>query len=228
MSDELFDIVFFGILQPGKDRNMVMQNMAMLFKTDVKKLAPYFVGGRKVIKGKVNAGTAEKYQAALENVGLVIKVEPCQQAPDNSTANQTQVSQPAAIPAQNTTQPESTRADTGGITIAPVGTDVIDNPVKVAAQKIDDISFITMAEPGADIIAPPAAVAAQKIADISDITIAEAGSNVLEHPVKVAAQEIGDISDISLAEAGADIIANPKPVEKADIPDFNTLSLCSD
>ena len=75
MSEPLFDIVFFGILQPGKNKETVMQNMARLFKTDATKLAPYFAGGRKVIKGKINAAAAEKYQAALENVGLVIKLE---------------------------------------------------------------------------------------------------------------------------------------------------------
>ena len=76
MSEELFDVVFFGILQTGKDKETVMQNMAALFKTDASKLAPFFAGGRKVIKGKINAAAAEKYKAALENVGLVIKVEP--------------------------------------------------------------------------------------------------------------------------------------------------------
>jgi len=77
MSDELFDVVFFGIIQTGKDKESVIQNMAKLFKTDAKKLAPYFAGGRKVIKGRVNAGAAEKYKTALENVGLVIKIEAC-------------------------------------------------------------------------------------------------------------------------------------------------------
>ena len=38
MSDEQFDVVFFGILQAGKDKEMVMQNMAKLFKTDANKL----------------------------------------------------------------------------------------------------------------------------------------------------------------------------------------------
>ena len=46
MSEELFDVVFFGILQPGKDKETVMQNMAALFKTDAAKLTPYFAGGR--------------------------------------------------------------------------------------------------------------------------------------------------------------------------------------
>ena len=76
MSEELFDVVFFGILQAGKDREIVKKNMAALFKTDTSKLTPYFSGGRKVIKGNINAEIAEKYRTSLENVGLVIKIEP--------------------------------------------------------------------------------------------------------------------------------------------------------
>ncbi len=87
MSNELFDVVFFGILQPGKDKETAMQNMAKLFKTEPAKLAPYFAGGRKVIKGKISASAAEKYRGALENVGLVIKIEECE-LPANSSASE--------------------------------------------------------------------------------------------------------------------------------------------
>jgi len=75
MSEPLFNIVFYGIIQPDKDRNTVVQNMARMFKTDAAKLAPYFEGGRKVIKANVDELVAEKYRATLENIGLVIKVE---------------------------------------------------------------------------------------------------------------------------------------------------------
>ncbi len=77
MSEQLFDVVFFGMLQSGKNKETALENMAAMFKTDTNKLAPYFAGGRKGIKGNVNAETAEKYLLALENVGLVIKVEAC-------------------------------------------------------------------------------------------------------------------------------------------------------
>lgn len=228
MSEVLFDIIFFGILQPGKDRDIVIQNMATLFKTDAKKLAPYFAGGRKVIKGKINAATAEKYRAALENVGLVIKVESCRQVEGDSAPNQTQASSPDPATTQNTAHTENTGSDTNVVSIAPVGADVLENPVKVSAQKIDDISYMTMAEPGADIVELPVEETAQTIADISGITMAEVGSDVLINPVEVPPLKIDDMSEISLAEAGADIIVNPKPVEKADIPDFSALSLKSE
>ena len=214
MSEELFDIVTFGILQAGKDRDMVLHNMATLFKTDANKLTPYFTGDRKVIKGNINAAMAEKYRAVLENVGLVIKVEPSQQTADNLATNQAHA--------------EDTSINTDGLSIAPVGADVIEKPTKVTAQKIDDISFITMAAPGADIIDNPVEVSVKVIADISDITLAEAGTDLLEHYAESIQLEVENIPGISLAEAGADIIVNPKPVEKAYIPDFSELSLCSE
>ena len=194
MSEELFDVVFFGILQTGKDKETVMQNMAALFKTDASKLAPFFAGGRKIIKGKINAAAAEKYKAALENVGLVITVEPVA-----SAHSDTPIKAPTDTTAAGNDQ--NSDIDTGDITVAPVGADVLEHPVEVAARKIEDISSITMAEPGAD---------------------------VLEHPPEVAPQKIDDISDLSLAEAGVDIIENPKPKEKAIIPDTSELSLDND
>ena len=225
MSEELFDVVFFGILQTGKDKDIVLQNMAKMFKTDATKLAPYFAGGRKVIKGKVNADMAKKYQVALENVGLVIKLEACE---TQTEKNDPTPSSPAEPPQQTTppqAQSNNTEIDTGDISIAPVGANVIENPVEVVAQKIDDISDISMAETGANVLENPVIVPAQKIDDISGITMSEVGANVLEHSEEVIPQKIDDISNITMAEAGENLLKEPKPEIKADIPDTSGLSL---
>ena len=208
MSEPLFNIVFFGILQPGKDKDVVMQNMAKLFKTEPSKLTPFFAGGRKVIKSNVDELVAEKYRVALENAGLVIKIEDAVEQTNPASA-----------------QPPVSDADTGSASIAPVGVDLVENPVEVAPQEIGDISNISMAEVGANVIENPVEVTPQEINDISDISMAEAGADVIENPVAVIAQEIDDISGISMAEAGADIIENPKEKEKAPIPDISELSL---
>jgi len=213
MSEQLFDVVFFGILQTGRDKETVMQNMAAMFKTEASKLTPYFTGGRKIIKGNITAETAEKYLAALENVGLVIKIEPCETEPDTS---------------QSDAAEGNTRSDTDNITVAPVGADVIEHPIEAPAQKIADISQVTMAEAGADVIENPVRIPAQPIEDISSITMAEVGSDVLENPTEVIAQKIDELTDVDLAETGVDIIENPKPKEKADIPDISGLSLNSE
>ena len=211
MSEPLFNIVFFGILQPGKDKDIVMQNMAKLFKTEPAKLKPFFAGGRKVIKSNVNELVAEKYRVTLENIGLVIKIEEAAE-------------QPAKTEASPTSSPAS-EADTGGASIAAVGVDLVENPVAVVPQEIGDISDISMAEVGANVIENQVEVTPQEIDDISDISMAEVGANVVENPVEVTPQEIDDISDISMAEPGADIIENPKEKEKAPIPDISGLSL---
>ena len=209
MSEPLFNIVFFGILQPGKDKDVVMQNMAKLFKTEPAKLKPFFAGGRKVIKSNVDELVADKYRATLENIGLVIKIEEAA----------------AASPAPAAAAQQVSDADTGGASIAAVGADLVENPVEAEAQVIGDISDISMSEVGANVIENPVEVIAQEIDDISDISMAEVGADVIENPVEITAQEIEDISDISMADAGSDIIENPKEKEKAPIPDISELSL---
>lgn len=197
MSKPIFDITFYGIIQPGMDKEAVIRNMAGLFKSTPEKVRPFFSGGRKVIKSRVDELTADKYKTVLEKAGLVIKLE-AQSSADIDTAN---------------------------ISVAPVGADVLENPPVVEPQPISDISAITMAEAGADVLENPPAVDAQPIGDISELTMAEVGADVLENPPVVEAQPIDDINGITIAEAGADLIDNPKPKETAPIPDTSELSV---
>ncbi len=210
MSEPSFDIVFYGILQPGKDKESAVQNMARLFKTTPEKIRPYFAGGRKVIKSGVDEQTAEKYRAALENVGLVIKLEA------RETATQTRPESEAG------SKTESNETD---ISVAPVGDDVLENPPRVEPQPIGDISDLTLAEVGADVLENPPEVVPQPIGDISDLTLAEVGADLLENPPEVVSQPISDISNITMAEVGADVIKHPTPERAASIPDTRGLSV---
>jgi hypothetical protein len=209
MSNPIYNIVFFGIIAPGKDKAVVIDNMARLFRTTPEKVTPYFAGGRKVIKAGVDELTAEKYRVALENIGLVIKLEVAE-----SVSTQ-----------ENSSPAKAVAIDTGGITLAEPGADVVEHPVVIEPQPIGDISGLTTAEPGADVLEHPVVVEPRSIGDISGITLAEVGADVLEHPVESQTRPIGDISGITLAEVGADIIEHPGPKEKAPIPDTSGLSL---
>jgi hypothetical protein len=184
MSEPIFDIAFYGIIQSGKDKEVVIQNMARLFKTTPEKVRPFFAGGRKVIKSGVDELTAEKYRAALENAGLVIKLETVEAPPEKQQAE----SSPAA------------KADSGNgdMTVAPVGADVLENPPEVEAQPIGDISNITMAEVGADVLENPPEVEAQPIADISNITMAEVGADVIENPKPKEKAPLPDTSGLGV------------------------------
>ena len=201
MSEPLYDIVFYGILQPGKDRAQVEQNMAQLFKVTPDKVKPSF--------NEVN-------QAQQENVGLVIKLEEVSAAQPESEA--------AATPAAAASPGDD--IDTGDISMAEVGADVIEHPVAVEAQPIGDISDLSMAELGADVIEHPVPVEAQVIDDISELSMAEVGADMVENPVPVEAQAIDDISDMSMAEVGADVYA--KPPKKPETPDIDISELSAD
>ena len=143
MSEPIFDIAFYGIIQPGMDKEAAINNMAQLFKTTPEKVRPFFAGGRKVIKSKVNEQTAIKYKAALEKAGLAIKIE-AQSLADIDVSN---------------------------LSAAPVGADVLENPPVVEPQPIGDISDITMAEPGADIIENPEPKEKAPVPDTSDLSV---------------------------------------------------------
>ena len=140
----------FGVI--GKSPRI--QNMARLFKTTPEKVRPFFAGGRKTIKSRVDEQTAKKYKAALEKAGLVIILE-----------------------AQSLAE-----IDVSSLSAAPVGADVLENPPVVEPQPIGDISDITVAEVGADVLESPPVVKAQPIDDISDITMAEVGADVIKDP----------------------------------------------
>ena len=172
MSEPIFDITFYGIIQPGMDKEVVIHNMAQLFKTTPEKVTPFFAGGRKVIKSRVDEPTANKYRTALENAGLVIKLE-----------------------AQS-----SADIDTSDISAAPVGADVLENPPTVDPQPIGDISNISMAEVGADVLENPPVVEPQPIGDISGITIAEVGADILENPEPEQKAPAPDTSGLSVKD----------------------------
>ena len=162
MSETRFNIVFYGITQPGKDRDTVAQNMATLFKTSAEKIQPYFSGERRVIKGNLDELAAEKYRVALENAGLVINVEEA----TTPSASET----PPAAPTESATdnpQSEANNIDTSDISVAEVGADVIEHRVEIPPQPIADISDISMAEVGADVLEHPVEVTPHAIEDIS-------------------------------------------------------------
>ena len=156
MSESTYNITFYGIIQPGKDKEVVIQNMARLFKTAPEKVSPFFAGGRKVIKSGVDELTAEKYKTALENVGLVIKLETVEPAAPGATTNEEAV---------------TVESGSDDISVAPVGADVLQNPPVVEPQPIGDISDITMAEVGADVIENPKPKEKAPLPDTSDLSV---------------------------------------------------------
>ena len=215
MSDPLYDIVFYGIVQPGKDREQALHNMAKLFKTEPARLKSYFSGERKVIKSRVDSQVAEKYRAALENIGLVIKLEEVA-PPAGESGGEAAPTQPAG--AEN-----AAVSDTGGLSVAEVGADVLENPPPVEARPIGDISALSMAEAGADVFEHPPEKPAPPQLDLDALSLAEAGADVFAHPPEKPAPPQLDLDALSLAEVGADVFEHPP--EKPAPPQLDTSEL---
>ncbi len=192
MSEPVFNIAFYGIIQPEKEKDMVIENLASLFKTTPDQVRHLFAGDRKIIKSGVDELTAEKYRVALENVGLVVKVEALEAESDTG--------------AQHTAKAED---DDRRSSEAP-GAASQDSSAEVETQRNYDTGNLTLAELGADVLESPPVVEPQPIGDISSITLAEVGADILDNPTEVKPQTIADISHITLAEAGADTNKNPK------------------
>jgi hypothetical protein len=248
MSEPLYNIVFHGTIQPGKDKKSVIVAMAGMFKTEPAKVLPYFSGDRRVIKPNLNKATVLKYKAALEKIGLVIKIEkagadaepnaiPAKTEPTKAGLAKKAKQKPKAgsdnskpltaakAKARAKAEAIGAQISTNGISMAEVGADVIEHPVEVTPKAIGDISDISVSEVGVDLIENPVEVTPQAIGDISDISVADVGADIIENPVEVTPQPIGDISNISMAEVGADVIKNPKPKEVEPLPDISELTL---
>jgi hypothetical protein len=123
MSTQLFQVVVSGKLAPGATREQVQQNIAKLFKTTVDKLGPMFSGERVAVKKDLDPATAAKYQAALQQAGLMAEIAPMAQevsAPIPATM---------AKPAQNTP-----KGDLGGASIEPPGSQIDLTPPPPPAQ----------------------------------------------------------------------------------------------
>lgn len=76
----LFEVAFAGQLVPGADLEQVKANLARLFQADPQRIAALFSGRRIVIKGGLDAESAEKYRLTLERAGARVEVAALGQA----------------------------------------------------------------------------------------------------------------------------------------------------
>ncbi len=103
MSGSRYDVVFTGEIRDNLDPAEVTDNFARLFKISAEKANQYLNAGRVVLKSGVEAQTAEKYRAALAEVGLVVSLE-AQEADSKKPAPEPATAAPAAAASSATTE----------------------------------------------------------------------------------------------------------------------------
>jgi uncharacterized membrane protein len=77
MMGALYQILFTGQLKPGIDPEEALQEFATVFKVPDDKARQLVLGGQeRVLKKEVDEANAERYRALLDDLGLVVRVEP--------------------------------------------------------------------------------------------------------------------------------------------------------
>lgn len=72
----MFEIVFEGKLEPGFAEPQVRANLAALFKASADQVDKMFSGRPVVLRNRLDAETARKYEAALRKNGAVVELRP--------------------------------------------------------------------------------------------------------------------------------------------------------
>jgi hypothetical protein len=213
---QTYDVVFTGVIVPGRDQAQVRRNLAALFKTEPAKIEPLFSGKRFVIKKGLDEATALKYQQALREAGAIVHIEPVAASPEAASKP---VSAPAAHPAISPAPAAPAPQAPRGLeaTIDPPGVRLV-APERIEAPHIDT-SHLHMDPPGVVLVppleTPPLAV------DLSGLSVAEPGVTLVEHPVTPEIRV--DTSALSLAAPGVQLV-EPNNMTTPDI-DTSKLSL---
>ena len=165
----LYEVAFSGQLVGGAQLEQVKANVAKIFQADEQRVALLFSGRRVVIKSNLDAAGAEKYREILARAGAVLDVRPLTEEPAVApTAGQ--LAQSAETPAATTSPVSAPGSAAPGrlkviprdeymaafvdveapdFGVAPVGTDLQDEPAVVAAPQVD-LSQFSLAPVGSD------------------------------------------------------------------------------
>ena len=163
MSEQHFEVVFRGDVEPGRSVMDVKEGLAKLFKADPARIEQMFSGKPVVIKGNLDEETALHYQSSLQKVGAVVEIrsnQPAGSAAQNSNI-QGEDPQDDSLEDKNSSQsdtPNSQESDPledfdFDFDVAPVGADVLPDGHKKEFVPADvDTSHLTVSETGSDVL----------------------------------------------------------------------------
>ena len=187
MSEQQYELAFYGKLVEGSSLEKTKELVAQLFKTDMSQIEKMFTGNRVVIRNKLDHDTAMKYVMALKKRGALSQIELMgQPGVAVSVASPTPTPTPTPEQPSATSQPKKASMSLNGLPIvgekvddilsnahfdvAPVGSRLEDEKTKVEAEfhALDEVS---LAPVGSDLVEakekPPVSVP-----DISHLTLA--------------------------------------------------------
>lgn len=106
MAEKEFTVVCHGEILEGFDRDLVKQNLAVLFKQPVEKIALILDKPRSTLKSGLSEAKANQYLTALTRAGLKVSIEPARSATPPLELSEP----PKEVPAETTTSQTTEKA----------------------------------------------------------------------------------------------------------------------
>lgn len=211
MSEQIFELAFYGKLVEGAELQQTKEQVAQLFKAGVEQVERMFTGSRVVIRNKLDEETARKYLIALKKRGADCQIERMGQpgiavnldAPAASSPVSSPASEPvsAAAPAPETARPSSAQ-------------EVPSPAVKKTAS----------AKPGMSVTGLP--IVGERVDDIlSDkhFDLAPVGTR-LEDKKEEVHPDLHALDDVTLAPVGSELVEH-REQPPVSVPDVSHLKL---
>ncbi len=192
MSDALFQIIFRGKLLSGVSIEQARSNLAQLFRTDEQRIGAMLAQPKWVIKNGITKETAQKFQEALRNAGLMVVVMAEETNPVEQATRQTS-SAPVLAPSVAVIVAEATSTEAQS---PPADTPLAQAP-KIAAF-VADLSAFSLADVGAIMDASTPKKAERDFA-LDQFSLAAPGAQLIEKK-PVNAKQI-DTSAMALVPA---------------------------
>ena len=226
MAESLYELTFYGRLVDGVGLDVAQANVAALFKASPAQVNKMFMGGRVVIRNKLDQATGNKYIAVMRKNGLVCEIEPMGGASSSTTP--TPVPVPQAQPA-NTAPPEQEAPEKDTFQLSPPvmtqAKDSADVGFNLAGDKVGDIlqqSHLDL-DPEGVRLSEHIDVEAPVFSELESVSIAPVGS-VLADKKEEVPPIVPDTSELSVAPTGSDM-GQLKKEGKIEVPDLSHLAL---
>ncbi len=207
MSEQIYELAFYGKLVAGSDLQQTKEQIALLFKTTIDQVERMFTGNRVVIRNKLDEDTAGKYLLALRKRGADCQIERMGQPgvavtfsarEQASAADSGATPSASAIPAAET--PPAAPAPEKAAAQAGTRKAVMSlNGLPVAGERVDDILSST------------------------HFDLAPVGSRMEDEKPEVKA-EFHELDNVSLAPPGS-VLVEKKEKPPVSVPDTSHLQL---
>ena len=213
MEPTLYDIYFTGQLIEGIERHQAQANLAKLFNISQDKAAQYFTGKPRILKRGLDKNGALKYKQALHSAGMLAAFKQHELSVDENRNKSAQTLTPSTT---------DEKADSG-ISLAPVGSDVLPPNERTEFIAADiDTSDIKLASAFGNV--ETQSVEAPPAPDTSHLSAAVAGEDLLVvKPLAAKPPEL-NLDSISLAPAGTELEELQEDLPKLN-PDISALSI---